>query len=124
MFIDDHHDQKHNCDYYDLISSTYLKVHHLLVWRRQQSPSAGFFLSASLSGRPLGVGTRWSCGEDTAHVESTVLTIGWILPVNILLWAASCGWHKPVVVMVLVVYVSNYGLEAPCKHSSLGKRWW
>ena len=48
-----------------------------------------------LSGRPLGVGTRWSCSEDTAYLESTVLTIGWILPVDSslggLLWLVQGG---------------------------------
>ena len=38
-----------------------------MAWKRQQSPSVGSFLLVFLSGRPLGVGTRW-CGDGAGGV--------------------------------------------------------
>ena len=41
-------------------------------------------------------------------MEKAAESVGWILLVGILVWAASWGWHKVAVVMVLVMLdVSN-----------------
>ena len=47
---------------------------------------------------------RVSAGPPPSGLEKAAESVGWILLVGILVWAASWGWHKVVVMVPVVVY--------------------
>ena len=47
---------------------------------------------------------RVSAGPPPSGLEKAAESVGWILLVGILVWAASWGWHKVVVAIQLLEY--------------------